>query len=74
MIADSIPQLNALSGDQKLLLASELWDAALAEDLEIPASNALLEELDRRHDEYQRDPSMVTSWEDAKTRILASKG
>ena len=74
MIADSIPQLHALSGDQKLLLASELWDSALAEDLEIPASKALLEELDRRHDEYQRDPSMVTSWEDAKTRILASKG
>ena len=58
----------------KLLLASELWDEAMAEDLDIPASPALLEELDRRHDEYRKDPSSVTSWEEAKARILASGG
>ena len=73
MIAESYPQINALPASQKLLLASELWDSALAEDLDIPASEALLAELDRRHAEYLADPSKVTTWEDAKARILASR-
>lgn len=73
MIAESIPEIEALPASQKLLLAGELWDAALAEELEIPASEALLNELDRRHEEHLKNPDDVTSWADAKARILASR-
>ncbi|HUF62300.1 MAG TPA: addiction module protein [Verrucomicrobiales bacterium] len=73
MISDTIPELKGLPAPQKLLLASELWDAAMAEDFDIPASAALLEELDRRREEHMKDPSCVISWEEAKARILASK-
>jgi putative addiction module component (TIGR02574 family) len=44
----------------------------MAEELDVPASPALLEELDRRHEEYRKDPSSVSSWEEAKARILAT--
>ena len=72
MISETIPELQSMDPSHKLLLASELWDAAMAEELDIPASQTLLEELDRRREEYAKDPSCVTSWKDAKARILAS--
>ncbi len=73
MIADKIPQLDDLDANEKLLLVSELWDSLTAGRLDIPVSDSLFEELDRRHEEYLKDPSQVTSWEDAKRRIRDSR-
>jgi putative addiction module component (TIGR02574 family) len=72
MISETIPEIQAMLASRKLLLAGELWDEAMAEELDVPASPALLEELDRRHEEYRKDPSSVSSWEEAKARILAT--
>ena len=73
MIAETIPQLEDLSPSQKLLLASELWESALSSGVEISATDTLLAELDRRDAEFQRDPSLVTTWEEAEARIRASR-
>jgi len=75
MIAETIPALAALDTDQKLLLVAELWDSLTSGDehLDIPVSEALLAELDARLEEFRRDPSRATTWEEAEARIRASR-
>jgi putative addiction module component (TIGR02574 family) len=36
-------------------------------------SELVLNELDRRFEEYRQDPDKVITWEDAKARILAAR-
>ena len=74
VIADKIPALATLSVQEKLLLASELWDEVMTQTDDIPVSQDILDELDRRMEEYRRDPSTASSWEDVKQRIRASRG
>lgn len=59
-----------MSAAEKLLRVSELWDDLAAQPTEIPVSREQIAELDRRMEEYRRDPSNVTSWEPIQERIL----
>jgi len=52
MIAETIPQIASLDPSQKLLLASELWESVMASDLDIPASESLIAELESSHEEF----------------------
>lgn len=70
MILETIPELNRLSASEKLLLVSEIWDDLAAHPTEVPVSREQIAELDRRMEEYRRDPSKVTSWEAIQSRIL----
>ena len=40
---------------------------------EIPVTEEQLNELDRRFEEYRRDPDKVVTWEEAKARILSGR-
>lgn len=73
MIAETITGLNLLSAQEKLLLASELWDEVTAQEIDIPVSSEVLAELDRRMAEFQSDPSYGGEWDKAKARIRASR-
>jgi len=73
VIAERIPPLGKLSPAEKLLLVSELWDQVTSVPTDIPVSQTLLDELDRRMEEFRRDPSTATTWEEAKQRIRASR-
>ena len=70
MILETIPALNRMTSAEKLLLVTELWDDLAAHPTEVPVAHEQLEELDRRMEEYRRDPSQVTSWEAIQKRIL----
>ncbi len=70
MILETIPDLNRMSAAEKLLLVSELWDDLASHPTEVPVSREQIAELDRRVQEYRRDPSKVTSWEAIQQRIL----
>lgn len=59
--------------DEKLLLVSELWDEVTAQPRDVAVSQNVLDELDRRMEEFRRDPSVATTWEDAKQRIRAAR-
>lgn len=72
MILETLPQIHAMSATEKLLLVSELWDEISSHAEDVPVSREVMEELDRRAEEYVRDPSAVISWEDAKERVLNS--
>jgi putative addiction module component (TIGR02574 family) len=72
MILEQHPELSRLSTSEKLLLVSELWDALAADPSNIPVAPEHLAELDRRMEEYQKDPSQVTTWEAIKAGLLRS--
>ncbi len=69
MIAETIPALSALSPDDKILLAAELWQDAVGNEAEEPDPgivDALRERLqyDREH------PDEGSSWDEVRSRIL----
>ncbi len=70
MILETIPEVSRMTPAQKLPLVSELWDDLAAHPSQVPVSPAQLAELDRRMEDYRRDPSNVTSWEAIQQRIL----
>jgi putative addiction module component (TIGR02574 family) len=73
MIKDKIPELQKLSTADKFALAVELWDELSTSSEEIPVTEEQLNELDRRFDQYRRDPDKVIPWEEAKAKILSSR-
>ena len=73
MILETIPDVKKLSPSEKLLLVTELWDDLAAHPTEVPVSREQIAELDRRMEEYRRDPSKVTSWEAIQKRILGQQ-
>ncbi|MCP5559632.1 MAG: addiction module protein [Verrucomicrobiaceae bacterium] len=70
MILETIPEVNRLTASEKLILVSELWDDIAAHPPEVPVSREQIAELDRRMENYRRDPSQVTTWEAIQQRIL----
>lgn len=73
MIKEKIPELQRLSPAEKFALAIELWDELSSNPDEIPVTEQQLNEMDRRFEEYQRNPDKVVSWEDVKARILSTR-
>lgn len=57
----------SLSREQRLELLEKLWDS-LAEE-EIPITDELREELDRRLDDLDRNPDDSEPWEDLRERL-----
>ncbi len=53
------------------ILDSDPGSASQAD--EIPVAQHILDELDRRLEEYRRDPSTASSWPEVKQRIRASR-
>lgn len=73
MIIEKLPQIKELSSSEKMLLVNELWNDLVAHPSEIPVSRETLAELDRRIEKYEKNPESVTTWEEAKVRILRSR-
>lgn len=63
-------EYKALSTSEKLLLVEEIWDDLIrhADELPVPAWHKA--ELDRRYQEYLRNPREGSSWPEVKARIL----
>jgi putative addiction module component (TIGR02574 family) len=63
-------ELMELSPAERLEFVEELWDSLAPEDLP-PLTDEQMRELDRRYDSLVRDPARGSSWEDARSRLLA---
>ena len=59
-----------LSREEKLRLVEELWDSITQEESLQPLAQWKIDELNRRGEAYQKDPSTALSWEDVKASIL----
>ena len=64
------PDLQSLSPSEKLTLVTELWDELAAHPASIPVTPEQLAELDRRMEDYRKDPTKVTTWEAIQQRVL----
>jgi putative addiction module component (TIGR02574 family) len=70
MILEQHPELSRLSPADKLMLVNELWDDLAANPDQIPVSDEVIAELDRRMEVYKKDPTAVSTWEEIQLRIL----
>jgi len=68
VILEQHPDIQRLSPSEKLALVTELWDDLAAHPNDIPVTGAEIAELDRRMEEYRKDPTQVTTWEAIKQR------
>ena len=69
MIPERHPHIQRLSPAEKLVLVTELWDDLATNPDDIPVTSEQITELDRRMEEYRKNPSQVTTWEAIKGRI-----
>jgi putative addiction module component (TIGR02574 family) len=70
---EKIPELRTLSASEKLTLVTELWEDLASQPDDIPITSEQIAEVDRRLEEYRRNPSLESSWEEVKARILGQK-
>jgi putative addiction module component (TIGR02574 family) len=66
-------EISALTPSEQLKIAQVIWDK-LPGDLGTDLSVSQQAELDRRWDEYKRDPSVALTEEEFKERIRTARG
>jgi putative addiction module component (TIGR02574 family) len=59
-----------LSRAEKLQLIEELWDSLAQEESQQPLAKWKIDELNRREEAFQKDPSAALSWEQVEASIL----
>ena len=65
----TVDQLLELSATERLELAQALWDSVAANPENVPLTDDQREELDRRLEEYHRNPSEGMSWDSLKRSL-----
>jgi len=58
-----------LTAEERLELLERLWDSLVDTPERIPLTDAQKEELDRRLDDFERDPSIGIPWDEVRKRI-----
>jgi putative addiction module component (TIGR02574 family) len=69
MIIERIPEIGALSEDEKFTLVRELLNELSDQGNETP-DPAIVTLLEERLREYEANPAAVSTWEEVKARIL----
>ena len=71
MILERIPEILRLTKEEQAELCGELVELLAEDDGWRELSPEIVAELDRRMEEYRRDPSTGRTWEQVKARIAA---
>jgi putative addiction module component (TIGR02574 family) len=66
-------EISQLSIAERIQLAEDLWDSIMERQDELPLSDAQKQELDRRLENYQRNPTSGSTWEEVKQRLGFSR-
>ncbi len=69
MIAETLPALTGMSIEDKWTLAVELWDEVSERQQELPTNQAILDVVEQRFADYERDPSTALTLEDFKRKF-----
>ena len=67
-------ELFRLTLPERLQLVEDLWDSIAVEAESLPLSDWQKSGTYRREAEYRQNPSLASTWEEAKQRILARHG
>jgi hypothetical protein len=73
MIYEQMPQLHALTPEEKTALAAELLHEASKPGLGEP-DPGIVDLLRQRQREYEANPSATLTWEQVKARVLGENG
>ena len=66
----SISELLKLPVAERIRIVEALWESISAAPDTLELSDAERDELDRRWEAFQRDPSVGSPWSEVKARIL----
>ncbi|MBV6624338.1 MAG: addiction module protein [Rivularia sp. (in: Bacteria)] len=61
--------ISQLSVAERIQLAEDLWDSILEQQEEFPLSEAQKQELNKRLENYRKNPTSGSSWEEVKKRL-----
>jgi putative addiction module component (TIGR02574 family) len=68
-IATTLREIATLSVEDRIYLVQAIWDS-IADEQDYPdLTESQKRELDRRIDDYERNPDQVITWEEIKTSI-----
>jgi putative addiction module component (TIGR02574 family) len=70
---ERMPEVRTLSPADKLVLVSELWDDLASKPQDIAISAEQISEVDKRLEEYRKNPNLGATWEEVKARILGQR-
>ena len=68
MISDKLPELSGWTIEEKWNLAVELWDEVSERQEELPTDSSILEIVEKRFAEYEKDPSSAMTLEEFKRK------
>ena len=61
------------SPKKKFVLVTELWDDLVSKPEDIAITAEQISEVDKRLEEYFKNPNLGATWEDVKARILGQR-
>jgi len=64
-----IPEIEALSTSEKILLVEDLWDRIAVDESSVPVPQSHKEELNRRMRRYESHPGTLLSLGELQARI-----
>lgn len=63
-------EIEKLSISERIQLVEDIWDSIAARPEEVPVTPAQREELDRRVQAFQQNPTRGVSWEQVKAKMV----
>lgn len=73
MKTDLLSEILNLSVAERIQLVEDVWDSIAAEPEELPFSDEVRQELDRRLAEHAANPDAGRPWAEIKARLLGSE-
>ena len=73
MLTASLPEITKLSAAERIQLVEDIWDTIAAEPEAVALTEAQIQELDQRLDDYHANPQAGSSWQEVRQRIHGEK-
>ncbi len=73
MQRDLSNEIQKLSIPERILLVEDIWDSIARENEAFELSKAQKDELDRRSQSFEENPTQGRSWQEIKSEFLKTK-
>ena len=72
-MTNPLRQVLELPVPERVKLVQDIWDSVVEVPDALPLTDRERQELDRRLDDYERNPKLGVPWAELKARLLASR-
>lgn len=66
-------EIKKLSVAERIVLVENIWDSIVDSNQELSLSQEQKEELDKRLEEYEKNPNNTSNWEEVKKTVRSKK-